>query len=368
MVLFIILGAVVLIAIVVLGVLFFMLGNEGKKKEASAVPVTDLNQLKKELSSGGLLDPVQKPKFVLKNSEVIPPFVPKVSLPTQKVQSPLGDDAYKKRAEELEEELKSIAQKAEGQSDEAKKMIEDLVEENESLKSQKDNLEQAQQKLTELQGEAVSLQTENAGLQSQLQTTNAQVRLLEEQMTSFKLQMGEEISRANAAVVELTKEKETLSAAVPIPVPEPDAVLHQELEALKIQQAQLRQRYDDLERTHEKLRELNTTLMEKNDLLQYEVVKSRAQSSGLERVSFNYKNQLEDFLKKVNAAEVTSDHLSQVKNRLEETVEQIKLQNEELVKKDQLVQFELEKNRSRLISLERENEDLKARAQQKDQP
>ena len=56
MVLFIILGAVVLIAIVVLAVLFFMLNKEGKKEEEQAVPLTDLNQLKKELSSG-LLEP-----------------------------------------------------------------------------------------------------------------------------------------------------------------------------------------------------------------------------------------------------------------------------------------------------------------------
>ena len=101
--------------------------------------------------------------------------------------------------------------------------------------------------------------------------------------------------------------------------------------------------------------------------LKYELIKARAQSSGLERVSFNYKNQLEDFFKKVNAAQVTNDHLSQVKNRLEGMVEEIKLQNEELVKKDHLAQFELEKNRSRLVSLEREYEDLKARVQQNNQ-
>ena len=150
------------------------------------------------------------------------------------------------------------------------------------------------------------------------------------------------------------------------PKPEPDGALHQEIETLKAEQIQLRQKYDDLERTHQKLRELNTHLMEKNDLMQYELIKARAQSSGLERVSFNYKNQLEDFLKKVDAVQVTNDHLSQVKNRLEGMVEEVKLQNEELVKKDQLCQFELEKNRSRLVNLEREYEDLKARATTKD--
>ena len=76
---------------------------------------------------------------------------------------------------------------------------------------------------------------------------------------------------------------------------------------------------------------------------------------------------MDDFLKKVNAAQETNEHLSQVKNRLEGMVEEVKLQNEELLKKDQLAQFELEKNRSRLLNLERECEDLKARTQKDSQ-
>ena len=43
----------------------------------------------------------------------------------------------------------------------------------------------------------------------------------------------------------------------------------------------------------------------------------------------------------------------------------MKSQNDELVKKDRLAQFELEKNRSQLINLEREYEGLKARVQSK---
>jgi len=147
--------------------------------------------------------------------------------------------------------------------------------------------------------EIETLTKENGSLKSQLESTNAKARLLEE-----------EISRAK------------LSASKP----GPDEALRHELTSLK-----------------------------------YELIKARAQSSGLERVSFNYKNQLADFFKKVNAAQVSNDHLSQVKNRLEGMVQEIKLQNEELLKKDQLAQFELEKNRSRLVSLEREYEGLKAR-------
>jgi len=101
--------------------------------------------------------------------------------------------------------------------------------------------------------------------------------------------------------------------------------------------------------------------------MQYELVKARAQSSGLERISFNYKNQLEDFLNKVTLAQSTNDQLTQAKNRLEGLVEEVKSHNEELIKKDSLSQFELEKNRSRLVSLERECEELKSRIQQQGQ-
>lgn len=182
------------------------------------------------------------------------------------------DEAQKKRAKQFEEQLRAVGLKAEEQSRETKRLIE---------------------------------------------STNAKVSLLEE-----------ELSRANATVAELNREKEALLSA---PKPPVDQALHQELETLK-----------------------------------YELVKARAQSSGLERASFNYKNQLEDFLNKLNAARSENDQLSQDKNRLETMVQEIKVQNEQLLKKDQLAQFELDKNRSRLASLERECEDLKARSGQKE--
>ena len=116
-------------------------------------------------------------------------------MPTQEAQSSLENDKYKKCAEELEQELKAITLKADGQSNEAKFLIENLTKENESLRDRHASLEQAQEKLIELQGKTSSLETENIGLQAQLESTNAKVRLLEEEMAVVKIQMGEEISR-----------------------------------------------------------------------------------------------------------------------------------------------------------------------------
>ena len=365
MVLFIILGVIILVTLGVLGFLFYMLSKEGEKKEnEKAVPLTDLAQLKKELSSGMIDLPKAQPSE--NETETIPLFEePKVSLPTQDVVSLAEDDEYKKRAQELEDELAEISQRAERQLDGAKHLIETLTEENEALKNQQARMEEAQQKLNELEGETSNLKTENINLQSQLETTTAQVRLLEEQMTAVKLQMGEEISRANATVSELNREKEALVSA-PRAEPATDQAVLQELETLRAEQIQLKQKNEEIGHKYEELVKKQEKLEKDNEQLQYEMVKARAQSSGLERVSLNYKNQLEDFLKKVSLAEASNDHLSQAKNRLEGMVEEIKLQNEELIKKDQLNQFELEKNRSRLLTIEREYEDLKARVQQKD--
>ena len=349
MVLFIILGVVVLITAVVLGVLFFMLGKEGAQAEQKVVPITDLNQIKSGLSSQ--LFEQNSSKVIEKGSEIIPVFTPKVSLPTlESVQPSAEDEKYKKRAQQLEDELLAIAKKADGQSDQARQMIVDLTKENDSLKAKQADLDKVKHDLEALQGEASNLKIDNLKLESQLESANSKVRLLEEEMAAVKIQMGEELSRANAAVSELKQEKDALLLAPKAVI---DESLGQELDALKFEQAQLKQKYDELEK--------------ENQALQYELIKARAQSSGLERVSFNYKNQLEDFFKKINAVQVSNDQLSQVKNRLEGMVEEFKNQNEELAKKDQLSQFELEKNRLRLANLEREYEDFKARAQQQQQ-
>lgn len=419
--LLIVLGVVVTLAAIVIGVLFFMLSQEGKKVEEKAVPVTDIQELNKKLSSK--LFEQNENKVIEKGSEVIPVFSPKVGLPVQEVQISPEDEAYKKKALELEGELRAISQKADGQSEEAKQMIKALMLENDSLKSRQAELEEAQQKLDEIQKEASQLKFDNMGLQSQLETANAKVHLLEEEMASFKFQMTEEISRANQTVAQLREEKEQLMSA---PKPEPDNSLRQERDALKLENDSLKirqvgleedlQKFDEIQREVSQLKfeniglksqletinavvaqlseekekllaipkhepddnlrhELEILISEYNLLkqkyedlekinqqLEYEQIKARAQSSGLERVSFNYKNQLEDFLKKVSAAELANQQLSQIKNRLEGMVEEVKTQNEELVRKEHLAQFEIEKNRTRLASLERENQDLKAKA------
>ncbi len=281
MVLFIVLGAVILITFCVMGFLLVTMDKEGGKgKEEKTVAWDELSSHIPKTADG---------------SEIIPAFVPQ----------------------------------KEDQSVETRQMIERLTKENESLKSQKAFFLQAQEKLIELQADTDRLRAQNADLQTQLDSGLTKSRLLEE-----------EIAQARAAVSQLNLEKESWNLS-------------------------LKKAEDPLEKTDEKLPEPDTQLAEKVESLQYELVKARAQSTGLERIGSNYKSQMEDLLKKINEAQSANDQLSQAKNRLEGILQELKSQNDELVKKDQLAQFELEKNRSQLLNLEREYEDFKARTQQK---
>jgi len=385
MVLFIILGVVVVAAFGALGFVVYTLSQEAQK-EKSAVPVTDLKQLKDELSFA--VSALSKQDVSAHEDEVIPAFVPKESVellspalpstpevPSEVQPAPLEDNASKKRVQELEEELRTIKQEAEQQADVTRDMILNLSKENQTLKSQQGQPEEAQQKLAELEGQITNLKAENESLQTlktqQAETEGVRQKLveLEGQITNLKaenesLQM---LKTQQAETEEVRQKLAELEGQI--------SNLKAENERLQTQLESSNSAVSELQNEKEALLsapkpgpdEGSLVLKQKCEGLEYELIKARAQSSGLERVSFNYKNQLEDFLKKVNEVQVTNEQLSQTKNRLEGLVEEIKSQNEELVKKDQLTQFELEKNRSRLVNLEREYEDFKARVQQQNQ-
>ena len=189
MALFIVLGVVVLMTFIVLGFLFFMLDKEGQKEEEKAVPVTDLSQLRREVSAAPQAADPQAANYPI--CRCMSPM----SLPTQIFSR--GRMFIKNAPKNLKKNYVAFPRK-QRTSQEARKMIEDLTKENESLKSQQADLIQAQEKLVELQKETDHLQTENTTLQTQLDSSHDKVRLLEEEMAAVKIQMGEEIAQAKA--------------------------------------------------------------------------------------------------------------------------------------------------------------------------
>ncbi len=119
-----------------------------------------------------------------------------------------------------------------------------------------------------------ALRFDNQSLKKEMMETTEKYRELLVKFDSLK-------SAADATAASLIKEKE-------------------------ISHHQLILEVDDLNRTVEKLKELNTAMTLKSDMLQYELIKARAQAVGYERISQNYQHQLESLPEssKVNRLEV----------------------------------------------------------------
>jgi chromosome segregation ATPase len=272
-----IMGMVVVIALGVIGLLFYFLSKEGHKEIQEVVPVVDLSIFKNELSSAVVVETkVQGDDQV---EEV-------------KVQEALVDDGYQDRVNELEEELQQISEKAVAQAQEALGMIDQLKKQNESLEEEKRLFKVEYEAKVKEAGEHITeLRNDNSVLQVQLDNSRQKIVDLEQEMVVIKQQMEVELRRANAQLEEIGKEKDEAVA-----------------EAVNYQIAAMKAEYDvltgvnlDLQKTIQKLKELNDVMTAKNDVLQYELIKNRAQASGFERMCENYRMQMEELLAKDSA-------------------------------------------------------------------
>jgi chromosome segregation ATPase len=287
MILYVIMGFVVIAALGLVGFLFYLLNREGGAAPVNVkeVPVTDLSEFKKE--------EIYIAPPMAATSEVEKMFQVEEKEPLQEIQKTrdieerLQDAPYQARIEELEEELREISEKAVGQSQEALNMIDALNKENEALKIEKEKFLSDHQAAIEHAGEQVSkLREDNTALQGELDGAHSKVRFLEEEVLAVKKQMGEELARVNSIVEELRQKEAEI-----VPVEDPQLI------ALREQNQTLLQSNLDFQKSLQKLKELNDHLIQKTDILQYELTKARAQASGLERVSQNYKTQIEGLLK-----------------------------------------------------------------------
>lgn len=260
MTLFYILGAVVLVAIGVVGFLFYLLQKEEVKPQDPKVV------------------PISNPQAFLK-PEMAPPSIIEME--------------YKKRAEDLEEELRQISDRSLAQAKEAMAMIEKLTRENDELKTQKQSsgsLEQEQ--LATAQKEVDQLRTNNASLQNQLETTETRLKQIEEEIVAIRHKSDVDLAQALASVEQFKSEREAFLSNR-----EQEAVtvqsLNRNIEELKSLNGQIRSELEMAQSDNTRLLETNKQLTDKIDMLEIELVKNRAQASGLERICENYKAQLE---------------------------------------------------------------------------
>lgn len=276
MILYVIMGAVVLIAAGIVGLLFYLLKKEEAKEEKEATPVLDLNEFKKAAA----VSSVELPELV--QATPLPPE-PQVSL---------AEESYRKRVVELEEELHQISDKAVSQAQEALTMIDQLKKQNEELEEQKRLIsEESTLKVDEASAHLTQLRQDNSSLQTRLESSNVKIVALEDEVVFIKKQMEIELKRANDQIEAIALEKkEAVTEAVNF-----------QIAALKTEYEQLQKVHVDLQEANQQLKKINASLIEKDAQMQYELTKNRAQVSGLERACASYKLQVEELLARLES-------------------------------------------------------------------
>lgn len=160
---------------------------------------------------------------------------------------------------------------------------------------------------------------------------------------ALKKELTEMTDKYRALVVDFDAFKHQSDAQISGFIKEKEILLDRTQGDTNAQLDNLNQEVDDLRRMVEKLKDLNKTQTTKSDMLQYELIKSRAQSTGFERIGLNYRKQLEDLMGQMQGVSQEYSQLSQHKNRLETTLDEMKQAHEELTRREKLLQFELSK-------------------------
>ena len=201
-------------------------------------------------------------------------------------------EEYHKKIEELEEELRVFSQKSVMQAQETMAAVDTLTKENQTLKEQKSKQDEEYHKQFALaQDQMQQMHQDNTSLQVQLQSSRAKVIELQELAVIVGKQVEGEIAQARVVVERLKTERDAFLTNREASVQSVQA-LTRAFEEMKAQYEALLQETDGLRLTNQKLKELNDNLIEKNQMVQYELAKHRAQASGLEKICENYKMQL----------------------------------------------------------------------------
>ncbi len=274
MILYLIMGLVVIIAVGVIAFLFYFLKNDIKKDEQEAKPVLDLTEFKKDIP------------LAAEQSFPLDPVVP-LAVPVSEMS--LAEETYRQRVVELEEELRIVSEKSLAQAQEALNMIDQLKKRNEELEEQmRVEHGQLEEKLGEAGEHLTRLRQDKSALQNELDVSRAKIVALEDEVVFNKKQMEVEIARVNKQVEDIGREKdEAVAEAVNFQV----ANMKTELDQAKVMIKELQELNAQLKAAHD-------PILAKNEVLEYELMKNKAQVSGLERACENYKVQVEELLLK----------------------------------------------------------------------
>lgn len=352
----------VALAVLALGVLvwlFFSLKRESEKAEnAKAVPITTPEELhgKSVVSESSAIDEsVKMPPIIVDDTPVSQPLV---SL------SPTADED---QVRQLKEEIKLIREKAVIQARNAIEVITKLREANEALTAEKNRSQQSAAPAVSAD-ELMHLKAENAAFKAKADELSAEIDRLrqeydqyrrevtaqmEEQHVQWRQQLESELAQAKDEIDRLRSAGQADGSA-PAASVEELASLNKALEVLTEEK-------EDLESRIRELESVNAIQSEKNNFLQYELTKSRAQAAGLQKVYENSVKQVEDMTHAMDAAAMDNKELKKQTDVLENSLNEFRRLNSELIRREKLSQFEIEKSRGDIEDLERIYAGLRSR-------
>ena len=216
--------------------------------------------------------------------------------------------------------------------------------------------EMMQYELTKIRAQAISFETEGKSLRLDLE---ARLKEINNIRTDHKTIRAERQLEQEAGLLKVRQlEGELLSVRKKSELEISEA--HAAIENLQAQKDSLLAAKADLEKDSKKIKEFSANLLQKEDMLQYELTKARAQAMGLEKISEDFKVEIETSLKEINELKEQNHSLRQLQQETEENLNALKEVQTEYMKKEKIYQSELEKSRTQLLGMEKIYSDFRS--------
>jgi chromosome segregation ATPase len=366
MILFIILGGVVLLAVGIVGFLFYLLNKQAPEDSKPSAPQVSSART----MSGSALDlpPLESP---LVNDEAV-----QISREYAEKEA-----AYQNKVQALEIELNAISQTAQVQSQEALKTIEQLRQENEQLKNEKNNPAVANEALFQAQQTIDTLTQGQESLQSRLSESQEQAHQLQEEVVSIKHQMTQEIVQGKAETERLIADNQHLKNSLEPLIAEATKNLQEEISSLRHENqtlkdaahavlnfpvqtppvvvdtasveeiAKLQDIVDELKNQIQALKNTNNDLILANQGLKISLESATAEAASAQEETEALKNTFTA----ASAAETDSTQLTNNNNLIlaNQRIKELTEQNEHLTERSETLQWDLTKARAQMTSFER---------------
>lgn len=210
---------------------------------------------------------------------------------------------YESQIFQLKEDAKQIREKTVEQAKNALDVINKLRESSDRISAENEQLKTQQRSLPDEDGaahfkaEMAALKSEIFSLKSEISRRDEEKVMFLQEKEAFRADVNRKIQQANESV-----------SAVEIEYKKNLAVLAEDVTALRRENEALLSASDPSSRETEPVSEVrskmvfletdNARLKEKNEFLQYELVKVKAQSAGLQRICDNLRKKEEDLVSK----------------------------------------------------------------------